>query len=99
MDKDATPDTISGMVRIYHLELTAVIVQLTATSTAGAVTHMQVWTDSGPAPAWQPFSTLAWLPWQPGDTVHARFSTLLAMYPATLRSRFCRISAPIRCLR
>lgn len=67
------PDVISGSIVVYHMELTAVIVQLSATSTAGNVTHMQVWTDSGPAPAWQPFSTLAWTPWQPGDLVHVRF--------------------------
>lgn len=72
-DSDATPDAITGAVDIYHVELTAVIVQLSATSSTGQITGMQLWTDSGPAPTWQLFSTLAWTPWQPGDRVHARF--------------------------
>lgn len=67
------PDVITGSVVVYHMEITAVIMKLSAVSTSGAVTHMQIWTDSGPAPTWQPFSALAWLPWQPGDRIHARF--------------------------
>ena len=34
---------------------------------------MQVWTGSSPAPMWQEFDTLAWLPWEPRDRVYARF--------------------------
>lgn len=73
VDPDTSPDAVTGAVDIYHLELTAVVVQLSATSTTSQITGMQIWTDSGPTPSWQLFSTLAWTPWQPGDRVHARF--------------------------
>lgn len=55
------------------MDETAVTFQLTAASSAGDVTDMKVWTDSNPTSEWQPFDTLAWLPWQPQDQVHALF--------------------------
>jgi catechol 2,3-dioxygenase-like lactoylglutathione lyase family enzyme len=69
----AQPIIISGTATIYHVDETAVIVQLAAASSAGEVTQMKVWTDSNPTADWLPFETLTWLPWQPGDHVYAQF--------------------------
>jgi len=64
---------VTGTVVLWHADETALVVRLSATSTVGQVTHMQVWTDSHPASAWQTFDEYAWLPWQPGDRIYARF--------------------------
>jgi hypothetical protein len=64
---------VNGTVVLWHADETALVVRLSATSTAGQVTHMQVWTDSRPASGWQTFDEYAWLPWQPGDRIYARF--------------------------
>jgi len=64
---------ISGSILIYHVSETAVTVQLTATSIAGDVTEMQIWTDSDPTLVWQAFASFAWLPWMPEDKVYACF--------------------------
>lgn len=69
-NKDAN---IKGSIMVYHVYESNVTVQLTAESTKGKITHMQVWTDSKPATDWQPFNALASLPWQPNDQVYVRF--------------------------
>jgi hypothetical protein len=66
--------SISATISIYYREETTLIVRLSATSTSGDIVEMQVWTDSGPAPQWQPFDTFTWVPWQPeDDRVYVRF--------------------------
>lgn len=64
---------VTGTVMLWHADETALVVRLSATSSVGRVTHMQVWTDSRPASEWQTFDEYAWLPWQPGDRIYARF--------------------------
>ncbi len=105
--EDATPifdtiirplSTISGSIFVYHLSVTAVTVQLTATSTVSDVTEMQVWTDSNPTSVWQAFSTFAWLPWMPEDRVYARFrdtgGNVSEVYYDTIRPVYSPPSGP-----
>jgi len=63
----------SGSILVYHVTEPAVIIQLSASSTAGDITEMQLWTDSNPTTGWQAFDSLAWLPWEPNDKVYAQF--------------------------
>jgi hypothetical protein len=64
---------ISGSIMVYQLFETSLVVELTAVSNVGNITEMQIWTDSRPNASWQPFDTLHWIPWEPGDQVYARF--------------------------
>lgn len=88
----AASSTISGSIFVYHLSETAVTVQLQATSTASAVTEMQVWTDSKPASEWQTFASFTWLPWQPEDRIYVRFRDSLGnmskTYSDTIRPTY-----------
>jgi hypothetical protein len=68
-----TGSIVSGTVDLWHADETALVVKLSATSTAGQITEMQVWTDSRPASGWQTFDEYAWTPWQPDDHIYARF--------------------------
>jgi hypothetical protein len=70
--RDASSEEIVGSITVFHVNLTAVVVELAAQSDAGIV-EMQLWTDSHPAAEWQPYTTMAWLPWELGDNVYARF--------------------------
>ena len=72
-DITAPGSIVTGTVMLWHTDETALVVRLSATSTVGQVTHMQVWSDSHPASEWQTFEEYAWLPWQPGDRIYARF--------------------------
>jgi len=65
---------ITGTVSLYMRSQLTMTVRVSATSTLGQVTEMQVWTDANPSPIWQPFSPYVWLPWYPEhDTIYARF--------------------------
>ena len=65
---------VTGTVRLYRMTEVTMTLRLTATSTLGEVTEMQVWTDANPNPVWQPFANFVWLPWFPEyDTMYVRF--------------------------
>lgn len=65
---------VTGTVWLYHMTELTMTVQLTATSSFGEITEMQVWTDANPNPVWQPFSEYGWLEWFPEhDVIYARF--------------------------
>ena len=64
---------IRGSIMVYHVYETSLVVQLSAESTQGKITDMQVWSDSKLTTVWQPFDTLATIPWKPNDQVYARF--------------------------
>jgi hypothetical protein len=66
-------DVVAGNVWLWHANETSLVVEVSATSSAGQVTQMQVWTDSNPAFGWQTFSQYTWVKWQPGDQIHAIF--------------------------
>lgn len=68
-----TSAVVSGTIQVYHMYETSLIVQLSANSTMGSVTEMQVWSDSSTTADWTPFETLTWLTWEPGDSVYVRF--------------------------
>jgi hypothetical protein len=67
----ASPSVVSGTVWVYRMTETTMTIQLAASSSAGRITDMQVWTDSNPNPLWQPFVPFVWLP--VSDVVYARF--------------------------
>ncbi len=62
---------ITGTTFVYRMTAITMTVQLTATSDAGSITEMLIWTDSVPNSNWQPFSPFVWLP--VSDLVFARF--------------------------
>ncbi len=66
-------NVVTGNAWLWHANETSLVVKVSATSTAGGVTEMQVWTDSRPVSAWQAFSEYTWVMWQPGDRIHAIF--------------------------
>jgi hypothetical protein len=66
-------DVVTGNAWLWHANETSLVVKLSATSSAGQITQMQVWTDSRPASEWQAFSEYTWVTWQPGDRIHAIF--------------------------
>ncbi len=66
-------DVVTGNVWLWHANETSLVVKVSASSSAGGVTQMQVWTDSHPAWGWEAFSEFTWVRWQPGDRIHAIF--------------------------
>ncbi|RRR69156.1 MAG: hypothetical protein EI684_16465 [Candidatus Viridilinea halotolerans] len=58
----AAGETITGTVAIYRNTETSVTLRLAATSNAGAVTEMQVWTDQQANEIWQPFAEFVEVP-------------------------------------
>lgn len=62
---------VNGSVFVYHMTEITMTLTLTATSSTGNITEMQVWTDNNPNPDWQPFAQFVWLP--VSDIVHVRF--------------------------
>jgi hypothetical protein len=69
----SSPNTVDGSVWLWHANETSLVVQVAASSSAGQVTEMQVWTDSHPSSGWSPFSEFTWVMWEPGDSIHAVF--------------------------
>ena len=66
-------DVVTGHAWLWHANETSLVVKVSASSSAGDVPQMQVWTDSNPASGWEAFSEFAWVRWQPGDRIHAIF--------------------------
>jgi hypothetical protein len=62
---------ITGSAWLYRMTAVTMTVQLTATTEAGDVTEMLVWTDSMTQTIWQPFSSFVYLPIS--DQIYARF--------------------------
>jgi hypothetical protein len=69
----AGSEAITGTIAVYRLDVSAATIALSAVSSAGNVTEMQVWSDTYSGVEWQPFDTFAWTPWEAGDAIHARF--------------------------
>jgi len=66
-------DAVTGNAWLWHANETSLVVKVSASSSAGRITHMKVWTDSSPATGWEAFSEFTWVRWQPGDRIHAIF--------------------------
>ncbi|MCA9964437.1 MAG: hypothetical protein KC423_09345 [Anaerolineales bacterium] len=88
------PAAITGSITRYHLNETTIIVQLAASSTSSNITDMLIWSDSSPTPNWQPFKSHAWLPWNPGDQLHARFRDELGNISDTYTESLYPLTSP-----
>lgn len=62
---------ISGSVVMFSATTLTMTVEVTATSSAGIITEVQVWSDTMANTQWQPFTPLLWLPLS--EQVYVRF--------------------------
>lgn len=58
----AAGEQITGSIALYRNTETAMVLELAAQSSAGAVTAMRVWTESRPSEIWQPFAPYVQVP-------------------------------------
>jgi hypothetical protein len=67
----APNEVITGSVELYRSTDTEMTLELAATSSAGQVTDMQVWTGQQPGDVWQPFASYVSVPL--AGTYYVRF--------------------------
>jgi len=83
---------VTGTALIYSMTEVTMTVQMIAESSAGNVTEMLIWTDTVSNTAWQPFTSLVWLP--VSDHVYARFRDEFSNVSESFSDTIYPVSSP-----